>query len=56
MASAIKESDGKDSVVIYIKDTKQRKVLPNNQTVLADDEFVSKLGGLFGEENIKVTY
>ena len=51
---AISDSDGKDSVVIYIAGTKEMKVLPANRSVNADKKLVEKLEKLFGKDNIKV--
>ena len=53
--TAIKESDGNDTVIIYIKATKQKKVLPKNQNVCITDDLTDALKALFGDENIKVT-
>lgn len=51
----LKESEGNDSVIIYIKSTKQKKILPKNQEVLANDDLIMKLKEICGEDNIKVT-
>ena len=51
----IRESDGNDRVIIYIKGTKEKKVLPPNLSVLAGKELVDILSEKFGEENVKVT-
>ena len=51
----IRESDGNDRVIIYIKGTKEKKVLPPNLSVLAGKELVEILSEKFGEENVKVT-
>ncbi len=51
----LRESDGKDTVVIYIKATNEKKVLPPNMSVLAEDELIEVLSEKFGQENIKVT-
>ena len=48
------ESDGNDSVVIYIRNPKQRKVLPPSRNVCANEMLVGKLASVFGEENVKV--
>lgn len=52
--SAIADSDGEDDVVIYLKDTKEYKLLPPNRRVEADGELQRKLGGIFGSENVKI--
>lgn len=51
---AIFDSEGHDSVVIYIEETRQKKTLPPNRNVQADSELLERLRGLFGEENVKV--
>ena len=51
----IRESDGNDRVIIYIKGSKEKKVLPPNLSVLAGKELVDILSEKFGEENVKVT-
>ena len=50
----IKDSDGKDSVNIFIKELKSMKVLPTNRNVKADNSLIDKLVKHFGEENIKI--
>ncbi|MGN0354347.1 MAG: DNA polymerase III subunit alpha [Muricoprocola sp.] len=49
----LRESDGKDRVVIYIRSPKAMKRLSENWTVNADKELLEKLYLEFGEENIK---
>ncbi len=51
---AIYESEGIDNVVIYIEETRQKKVLPPNRNIKADSTVLDKLRGLFGEENVRV--
>lgn len=51
---AIKESDGRDNIIIYIEGTRQMKQLPPNMNVYATTELIEQLGALFGAENIKV--
>ncbi len=53
---AIFDSDGKDSVVIYIEETRQKKTLPPNKNIQADSELLERLRALFGEGNVKVAY
>ncbi len=52
--SAIASSEGSDNVVVYLKDTKGYKLLPPDSRVSADSGLLEKLGGLFGEENVKI--
>lgn len=49
------ESDGGDSVCIYVENPKAVKNLPPNRNVKADRELVMQLGALYGEENVRVT-
>ena len=53
--SILRASDGKDTVVLYIEATKERKILPQNMTVLAQNELLEVLCAKFGKENVKVT-
>ena len=50
----IKESDGKDNIIIYIEGTRQMKQLPPNMNVCVTTELIERLNALFGAENIKV--
>ncbi len=52
----IATSDGTDTVVIYINDTKSIRPLPPSQTVSADDTFVKELRDIYGDESVKITY
>ena len=54
LLEALADSDGEDDVVIFVKSTKQVKVLPANLRVRADEALVAKLSALYGEENVKV--
>lgn len=54
LMSALEDSDGNDSVVIYIEQSKAIKNLPPNRNVKAGRELVERLGSLFGEDNVKV--
>ena len=48
------DSDGKDTVVIYISSVKAMKKLPESQNVSADNALVSRLAEFFGKNNVKV--
>lgn len=48
------ESDGNDGVVIYVENPKAKKALPPNRNVRADQDLIARLGGLYGEGNIKL--
>lgn len=51
---ALRQSEGKDSVVIYVADPKSMNALPRNWNVNAGEELVGQLEGLYGKENVKV--
>ena len=53
LLQAIADSDGNDDVVIFLRDTKNYKVLPSNFRVKADEKLLEKLYTLFGKENVK---
>ena len=48
------DSDGKDSVVIYISSIKAMKRLPESQNVCADMVIVNNLTNFLGKNNVKV--
>ncbi len=50
------DSDGNDSVIIYIEDMKAMKKLPPNKNVCAGDELFDKLSGRYGKDNIKIVW
>ena len=51
----LRESEGKDGIVIYIENPKAKKELPPNQNVEADEDLVNRLQEQFGRENVTVT-
>jgi len=51
---AIEESDGNDTVAVFIEATKEIKSLPKSKSVSADAELIAKLITFFGEGNVKV--
>ena len=51
----LRESEGKDGIVIYIENPKAKKELPPNQNVEADESLVNRLQERFGRENVTVT-
>ena len=53
LLDAIYDSDGIDQIVIYIEETRQKKILPPNRNIKADSEVLGRLRNLFGEENVK---
>jgi DNA polymerase-3 subunit alpha len=50
----IASSDGNDDVVIFLKDSKNFKVLPMNLRVRADEKLQQMLGAVYGSENVKI--
>lgn len=54
LLDAIADSDGHDSLVVYIKDAKTWKPLPNNLSVRANEALRQRLAAIFGEENVKI--
>ena len=52
--ATLKNSEGKDQIVIYLADSRQMKTLPPNRNVNADPALVEALSKLIGEENVKV--
>ena len=52
--SILHDSDGNDSVVIYISSMKAMKRLPQSQNVCADSEIVNNLTIFLGKNNVKV--
>ena len=52
--AAIAESEGKDSIIIYLEDTKQIKQLPPNRNIHADSEVLEMLRVMLGQENVRV--
>ena len=50
----LRNSDGRDNVVIYVANPKAVKHLPPSQTVHADKELIEQLSKVFGEQCVKV--
>ena len=50
----LRESDGKDSVVLYIRSEKAMKRLPNSRNVDAGPELLAILTKCYGEANVKL--
>ena len=53
LLQAMADSDGNDDVVIYLRDIKNYKILPENLRVNANEALMEKLTLLFGKENVK---
>ncbi|MDD6797085.1 MAG: DNA polymerase III subunit alpha [Clostridia bacterium] len=51
----IRNSDGRDSVIIYCRKEKQIKKLPSSQNICINDELVMMLNNEFGQQNIRIT-
>ena len=50
----LKESDGSDQVVIYLRREKALKRLPASRNVNADEALLTRLRALYGDGNVKV--
>ena len=50
----LRESDGKDTVVLYIRAEKAMKRLPPSRNVSADETLVRALSAVYGEANVRV--
>ena len=50
----LRDSDGKDQVVLYIRAEKAMKKLPASRNVKAEGELVQRLEQKYGKENVKV--
>ena len=50
----LKESDGSDRVVLYIKGDKSLKRLPPSRNVKVDEKLISQLSGEYGKDNVRV--
>lgn len=50
----LEDSDGKDSVIIYVENPKSMNPLPPNWNVSAGAALLDRLGERFGKENVKV--
>lgn len=51
----LKDSDGKDLVIIYCVEEKQRIALPESQSVKVNSELIAALRKEFGEKNVETT-
>ncbi len=54
--SLLSDSDGNDSVIIYIEDQKAMKKLPPGRNVKADEELSGKLAARYGNDNIRIVW
>ena len=53
LLSTIMDSEGSDSVIIYVKKEKMKKVLPSSRNIKITDELLGRLYQIFGEKNVK---
>ena len=51
---ALRFSEGKDSVNIYVENPKSKRTLPANRNVCADEKLVEDLSRLYGADNVRV--
>ena len=56
LAETLKYSDGQDSVVIYLKKERAKKVLPKSQCVKADEKLLDALRARLGDGNVKIVW
>lgn len=54
LVDAISGHPGEENVVVFLRSTKDVKVLPVNLRVTADEELLGRLGAIFGPENVKL--
>ena len=50
----LRDSDGKDTVVIYISSIKAMKKLPKNYSIHINEDIVNNLTNFLGKSNVKV--
>ena len=56
LLTELADSDGRDSVVLYIDKEKVMKKLPPNRNVNANEALEKKLAESYGPENIKIVW
>ena len=54
LTQLLRESPGRNAVVVYLKDVKAMKRLPVSYNVQIEDGMLAKLDGKFGGQNVKV--
>ncbi|MDY2608250.1 MAG: DNA polymerase III subunit alpha [Lachnospiraceae bacterium] len=54
LLEVIRNSDGNDTLIIYCKADKAKKVFPGNMRINADADMVNQLSGKYGADNVKV--
>lgn len=55
LTDVIKNSDGKDTVIIYCTKENKRIALPPSQSIKVTSELLSELRSIFGEKNVETT-
>jgi len=56
LLAELADSDGRDSVILYIEEEKVMKKLPPNRNVNANEALEKKLAQSYGPENIKIVW
>lgn len=51
----LRDSDGKDYVVLYVRNERSVRRLGENWTVRADDQLINALSAVFGADNVRLT-
>ena len=54
LADSIRDMDGNDCIVVYLKEEKAKKVMPPSWTLSATKDNLKILSDKFGEENVRV--
>ena len=54
LVDAVSQYPGEEDVVIFLRSTKDVKVLPVNLRVTVDEELLARLGAIFGPDNVKL--
>lgn len=54
MLNELKLWEGRDSIVIYLEEERQKKILPSNRNVNAAPQLVERLEEILGKNNVKV--
>ena len=52
--AALRDSDGKDRVIMYLKEERKMRRLSENWVVLAGPDLLGRLYRILGEKNVKV--
>ncbi len=54
LQDALRESEGRDNVIIYVENPRSKYPMPANWRVDAGEELIGQLGRLYGTENVRV--